>query len=107
MENLGPKEILETGEVCFLLFACISVWLETCWLVWVQPSNQTKADRDLKFGTHTCLGHIKKQVFRFFEKVTIRAVSFEKLVCHVDFSHISSVLLSYIYHISTCLRDLI
>ena len=35
----------------------------------------------------------KKRVFCFFEKISVTAASLEKLQCHVDFPHISSIAL--------------
>ena len=56
------------------------------------PPGQTKNGTDLKFGTHTPLDYIYKWFFiRFFEKVTLRAFSLGKLVCHMDFPPISCV----------------
>ena len=56
----------------------------------VTPPGQTKNDTDLKFGTHTPLD----RNFGFFaKKITLRAASPEKLPCHVDFPHISSIAL--------------
>ena len=49
----------------------------------------TKKATDLKFGTHTPLEII--YFFSFFEKVTLRAASLEKLPRHVDFPLISSI----------------
>ena len=54
----------------------------------VTPPGQTNNDTDLKFGTHTPIDLIQKLIFRFFEKMTLRAASLEKLV---DFPHNSSI----------------
>ena len=60
----------------------------------VKSPNQTIKDTDLKFGTHTSLDLISKNGF-FFEKITSRATSPEKLPCHVDFPHIFSIAVWY------------
>ena len=66
---------------------CVYVFL------FVTPPGQTKNDTDLKFATHPPLDHIWERLFCFFIKVTLRAGSLEKLPCHMDFSHISSIAL--------------
>ena len=53
----------------------------------------TKNDTDLKFGKHTPIDLIWKNFFCFFEKISLTDASLEKLPCHVDFTHISSIAL--------------
>ena len=43
-----------------------------------------KNDTDLNFGTHTPIDLIKNG-FSFFEKITVKAASIEKLPCQVDY----------------------
>ena len=58
--------------------------------------GQTEIDTDLKFGTHTHFSKpYPKPIFCLFEKVTQGAASLEKLTCHVDFLHISSIALFF------------
>ena len=49
------EDILEFACIC----VCVCIYVCNC----VMPPGQTKNDTDLKFGTHTPLDHILKQVF--------------------------------------------
>ena len=50
------------------------------------PCNQTDNDKDLKFGTNTCLGHIKKPGNLFLERMSLRHdASFKELTQYGDF----------------------
>ena len=57
----------------------------------VTPPGQTKNDTDLKFGTHW--PYLKLFFFCFFGKISVTGTFLEKLPCHVDFPHISSIVL--------------
>ena len=46
---------------------------------------------DLKFGTHTPIDLSKEWLFIFSKKMTLRVAILEKLPCHVDYPHISSI----------------
>ena len=61
----------------------------------VTSPGQTKNDTDLKFGTHTPIDLIEKQVSCFFDQITVTAARLEKLPCHVDFPHIPSIALFF------------
>ena len=60
------------------IFTCICV----CCFVGLMGPNE-KNDTDLKFGTHTPRRPYLKTAFLFFEKVTLRTVSLEKLLRHI------------------------
>ena len=83
----NPREASSSGTRIFI-FSLVNV-------SWVCPETpgQTKNDTDLKFGTHTPLPHTWKRVFCLPEKVALRAASLEKLPCHMNFPHISSIAL--------------
>ena len=70
------------------IFMCVYLCMVVC--ICVTPPGQTKNDRDLKFRTHSHRLYLKTSFF-LFEKITLRAASLEKLPCHVDFPHISSI----------------
>ena len=59
-----------------------------CVFVCTWTLEQTKKDKDLKFGTNTNLHHIY-----FFSE----GASFEKLPCYEDFVHIFSITVFSIY----------
>ena len=69
------------------------MYLYICVFIGVTHLGQTKNDTDLKFGAHTPIDLIRKRVFCFFEKMTLRAPSLEKLPCYVDYPHISTIAL--------------
>ena len=60
------------------IFICVSF----C----VTPPDETKNDTDWNFGTHTHspTPNLKGFFFGFFEKVTLRAASLQKLPRHMD-----------------------
>ena len=73
-----------------LLYMCIYVF------IFVTSWPNEKLSRPEIWYTRSPRRHLKTG-FCFFEKVTLRAESFEKLPCHVDFPHISSITLFYLY----------
>ena len=86
-------------------FTCICVYVFICVFICVTPPGQMKNDTDLKFSTHTPIALIKKRVFCFFRKMTVRAVSLDKLPCHVDCLHISSIALLFFYLVQKGIID--
>ena len=89
----NPREASSRSRI--FLFSLVNMWF--CWCVFLSVQRllaTTKKDTDPKFGTHTPQYHI--WVFCFFEKVTLRAASLEKLPCHMHFPHIFSIALFFI-----------
>ena len=85
----GRSSRLAAVRVIFsLVYVCI---------YYVTPPRQTKNNIDLKFGTHTPIDFIQKGFFCFFDEITLTAASLDKLPCHVDFPHISSIALFLIF----------
>ena len=91
----NPLDVIVKIHMRIFLFSLVNVWvsqfldLSFC----TGPPDLMENDTDLKLGTHPLLDLIQKWFFFFcfFEKVTLRAASLEKLPCHVDFPHISSI----------------
>ena len=94
--KIHVRRAANRGYSNFPLYMCVCFYLFVYLFMCVTPPNQTKNYTDLKFGTDPLLDQIWNRVFRFFEKVTLRAASLEKVQCHVDFPHISSIASSFI-----------
>ena len=47
--------------------------------------------------TYSHWPYLKKKVFCFFEKISLTASSLEKMPCHADFPHISSIALFFYF----------
>ena len=83
--NQNPREAGREYSY-FHLYMCVCI--HVCHASW---PNDDRYRPDIWY-THSPGPHLKTG-FCFFEKATLKAASLEKLPCHVDFSHISSIVL--------------
>ena len=89
--NTHVRRIAGRGYSYFHLYIFVFIYL--CVAL---PLSKMKNDTDLKFGTHSPKLHLIT-VFFFFSKIGPRGSPphLEKLPCHKDFPHISSIALFY------------
>ena len=96
----NPREASSRPRIFLILCICVCVCVCIYVCICVTPPGQTKIDTDLKFGTNTAIDLILKRVFLFFDQIPVTAASLEKLPCHVDFPHISSIALFSVFPFS-------
>ena len=75
----NPREAGSRSRIFLISLVYVGMYVCIYLFVCVTPPGRTKNDTDLKFGTHTPIDLIKKQVFCFLEK------SLEKLPRHMSF----------------------
>ena len=72
---------------CICVYLCIYLYMYFCHASW---PNQKRYRPVIQY-TYSHWPYLKRFFFCFFEEMTQRAASLEKLACHGDFLHISSI----------------
>ena len=93
----NPREASSRSRICLISLVYVCMY---CLFVYLFVSRLLATLTTIQTWN---LAHIlpltlsKKQVFLFFDQITVTAASLEKLPCHRDFQHISWINLLYIY----------
>ena len=85
--------IISLVYLCMYLFMCVFIYL-----CHVSCPTEKRYRPEIRHTYSHCWSNLKMG-FCFFEKILMTAASLEKLPCHVDLPHISSIALLIIFFI--------
>ena len=84
--KIHVRRVVGRGYSEFHLYMCVFIYLFVSRLLAKRKTIQTR-----NLAHMLPLTSSKSVLFCFFEKISVTAASLEKLPCHVDFTHISSI----------------
>ena len=90
----NPREATSRSRKFIFSLVNVSVGRLVCGLYGTSWPNETRYRPEIQ-SPHSPIPYLKIG-FRYFEQTTLRRASLEKLSCHVNFSHISSIALLFL-----------